>query len=173
MIQQIAFYTPDIDESVEDLMQAGYGRWVRDRVEGVAWMDSGSVGVPYIARLAFNYDIMDGIEFEFIQPLTTPNYIAARGISPGQVAHVGWHLEGLAAAIDLNETWGLWELPDMEVYTTHHAGAVPSDRAYHYRIFESERFPSLVKIIRRITREESLEAIEERMPGWLAEQESQ
>lgn len=148
LIQQLAVVSEDIDRDVARLTLAGYDEWVRDEVTAQALVVG--TGCIFRARLAFNYQMMDGVEFELIQPLTKPSYVSERGVQPGSIAHVGRHVDDedeMAAAIN---SFRLDDMLQVCTTTDHTNPKVPPTRRYMYSIYESNLMPWPVKLIQRL-----------------------
>ena len=161
MFDQIAVYTTDIEGQVIKAAHAGLGDWTRDVVTAdarvAATLDGHSEGPPmepvqFQAKLAFNYEMNVGLEFEYIQPITPVNYIKRLGIVPGQIAHMGIHVEEGQDPFQIKMDLGLEHLIQ-DCWTQRHENRdVPADRTYHYTIWTSRLFPWPVKLIERHTK---------------------
>jgi len=166
---QIAVYTDDLPIDVAKVRSGGHPEWTFDKVVATAVMgeeSEGEVGkFEFTADLAFNYSIINGMEFEFIEP-GTYSYIKDQGIQPGQIAHMGVHLLGGPDSVHddgaavpsvkeqikyLKEKMGL-AYPIQRCITTAHANPnVPHHRRYSYIIWKSVLYPWPVKTIERIS----------------------
>jgi hypothetical protein len=94
---QVAQRTPDIDAQVELFSSFGLKQWVRDTVDAVhiylhpefQTTVPSTVG-QFKAHLAFNYELMQGIEFELIELVDGYSF---QTMEPGRMSHFGYHLK--------------------------------------------------------------------------------
>lgn len=96
---QVAQRTADINAQVELFSTFGLPQWVRDTVDAVhIYLDKDLVqqmdGVPvpssFQAHLAFNYELIPGVEFELLELVQGYSYQVAE---PGRMSHYGYHLK--------------------------------------------------------------------------------
>lgn len=151
MFEQVAFFTKDLRDSVERFTEAGFGTWTHDIAAGRSSLEDVDGDVPFRAKLAFNYDVIPGVEFELIEPLTVPNYIEVLEIGHGCLAHVGVHVEGEGMRVAWKGRLGLYG-PVQRTLTTHHMNPNVGDRRYSYEIWLSRFLPFPVKLIERLER---------------------
>lgn len=171
----MAIFTDTFEESIARMRAAGYDDWTFDEVTADArfhskfdYNDSYNDD-EFRAKLAFNYDIIPGMEFELIQPLSTNSYTEMLMTADGGIAHMGVHLHGgpgvpiLEGIPDSEQPappkeqikyikgqFGL-SRPIQQCVTFHHASTkVPDHRRYRYIIWESVLFPWPIKTIERI-----------------------
>lgn len=92
VIEQMAMRTPDMSGQLEQMRQLGQLSWVRDTVEAAHLYVHpdyvGRLGLTFTVELAFNYDLMPGIEFELIQLLNGNTY---QLLCEGRYSHMGYH----------------------------------------------------------------------------------
>lgn len=150
MFDQIAVVCRDIEASISSAKAAGLKEWTRDQVTAQATIIDRDGPVTFRAKLGFNYDIMEGVEFEFIQPLMEGSYIDVAGKKSGDIAHAGIHVADEAEA----ERWKtdlMLAQCLQDCVTQHHSNpAVPDNRRYHYSIWWTSLFPFPVKLIERL-----------------------
>jgi hypothetical protein len=165
---QIAIYTPDLMKQVNTYSNAGFSEWTFDVVTAVARVmryatpHSSWDTVEFRAKLAFNYQLMDGVEYELIAPFTSPNYIERMDTYPNHIAHLGVHVEDQEEWDLVKQQLKVGDRILQECWTLDHENeAVPDDRSYRYAIFRSEVVPQPVKLIMRVPREDAIDAARE------------
>ncbi len=98
---QIAYYVPSFDSS--RFAEAPAISWIWSRRTEMIRVYPGreplQQAVFYVAN---SRAMIAGMEVELIQPLTTPNYIAALRLEPGQVAHLGVKSERFGGDEDIS-----------------------------------------------------------------------
>ena len=163
MIQSIAFATNDIDKQVELLMEAGYSRWVRDRIETAVYPKPDDVrsnpAEISTVRIACNYDILDGVEYEIVQHVSGFNFLKAYYREEGDIAYVSHQVDSHSEGADLLGKFGAAELIQ-ESWTLDHANEkIPDNCSYLHRYYVCERFPQVLKLYMRVERDEALEHV--------------
>jgi hypothetical protein len=95
MIEQVAVRTADMNRSLVEMTAMGYNAWVEDVVRAehlyVHPMHRRQLGDDFTVRLAFNYRIVKGQEFELIQLLNGSTYQLT--VCPALLSHFGYHVE--------------------------------------------------------------------------------
>lgn len=148
-IEQVAIVVPDIDVAV-GLYDRLFGttKWVRDDVEA-ANVGGSLGGSKFSARLAFNYELVPGKEFELIQ------IVSGRSIqqnlrpayAPG-LSHLGLHVEDIDAWLAERPEFASVGMHQM-VMTRNHSG---TSRRYRYALLKTERTHGFVlKLIQRVS----------------------
>jgi len=169
-IEQVAIYTPNIDQTIEEYRRRlGLKDWKLDMVmaEGRVLNPSEAITAPdeqqytkgvNVAKLAFNYE--QGFEFELIQYVAGPNWHEAAGrIGNGWcrepfASHMSYHIEDMAGEMTRYINAGFRVAQEVRTvsHTSEHLLSI--GRKYHYVIFDSRRVLGYdIKLIKRIERE--------------------
>lgn len=90
---QVAQRTSDISAQIELFKSFGLQQWVRDTVDATHIYLSSEVDLvepSFQAHLAFNYELIPGVEFELLELVKGYSYQVAE---PGRMSHFGYHLK--------------------------------------------------------------------------------
>lgn len=138
IIEQVAIYPHNADEAMKLLVDMGATSWTTDMVtaSGDVFDEPGT----NVARLQFNYDLIQGNEFEVLEYLSGDNWVE-RGPTDriGTVCHFGMH----CSEAQLKEWRAFFAERDIgvaqEVRTSSHTNvAIKDSRRYHYVIFDTK-----------------------------------
>jgi hypothetical protein len=92
---QVAQRTRDINAQVEIFTMLGLSQWVIDTVDAVHIYKHAAVynelGESFRAHLAFNYEILPGIEFELLELVQGKSWQVMD--DGGRMSHYGYHLK--------------------------------------------------------------------------------
>ena len=102
-IEQVALRSSDIDRDIDRYIQLRHNEWVQDCVHAAhLYVDptcglSALLGDDFEVRLAFNYTVIQGQEFELIQPINGRT-VQLMDWTPGmptqfRLSHLGYHVE--------------------------------------------------------------------------------
>lgn len=113
-IEQVALRSSDIDRDIDRYIQLRHNEWVQDRVHAThLYVDpngglSSLLGKDFEVRLAFNYTLIQGQEFELIQPIegcTVQLMDWIPGMSTQhRLSHLGYHVEDQQMDPDMEDT---------------------------------------------------------------------
>lgn len=158
MIHQIGIVTKEIDTEVELTMEAGFTDWIRDTATVQITnpgKELGPVDVTEVeVRMAFNNNLMDGVEWEFVQCKADEHYINLLNLKPGDIAHLGIHVDDEEDIANIAEQYELDELVVTGI-TMEHSRESNGSR-WQWSVWAPSRLPHPVKLIRRIDKEEAL-----------------
>ena len=147
LIEQIAVVA-DPDFIIQDLF-ATDSVWTRDLVtaKGIlhAPLSNNYIPIENKAELRFNYNVIPGKEFELLHYYDGPNFHGHR-IS-GTISHFGLHVDKIDDHFDDFASKGFTII--QEVVTVRHTN-VPSNRRYHYAIFQHPKLHLFIKLIERL-----------------------
>lgn len=155
-LEQIAICPRDPSEAKKLLKEMGVSDWAEDHV-----VAKGSVfGTPSLneANLSFNYDLIDGNEFEILEYTKGANWVDARGWgrnnnpSANSVSHLGMHCTA-EELVDWREFFKERSIGvAQEVVTESHTNPViAGKRTYNYVIFDTREILGVdLKFIVRI-----------------------
>lgn len=159
-VEQIAFSSSDIDESINKYRIVGHDAWVRDTVTAVHLFGDPNyqirAGESFKVHLAFNYELIEGIETELITLVegTTVQLLPRPDMQPGALSHLGYHVPDN----DPNDAlqFALWQwrhergCPVVQVsQTIAHTG---TPRRYRYAFVDARPlFGGYLKLIQRMT----------------------
>ena len=149
---QVAMYCGSIggiEHSVKEFKQMGFTNWTFD----VAELDGVIGGVPALAigYMAFNYDILPGIEYELLAYDGKTRW-DGEPIFHGErfISHISYHVENLEAEMaDLLTLYG----PPVQVFETHnHTNEhIKGKKRFKEAIFNTRKqFGHDIKLIERI-----------------------
>jgi hypothetical protein len=163
MIDQIAFKVLSIDASIlNDYQRMGIETpWVRDQVFAVNlyrnWSEGSAISA-FEVKLAFNYSVIEGVEYELIELVrgrTCQFDSKAKSASPqGTLSHLGYHVadyaDNPASLMNALEFWKRKHFKILQVaQTVSHSG---TDKRYRYAFVDTTwLFGAPVKIIQRYT----------------------
>jgi len=148
-VDQVAIYSPNPEKLLNLLRDLGCDEWFHDRVHAhgeVFESESGNV-----ADLAFNYQLIPGVEFEVLHYREGDNWIEANGVDHiNGLSHLGVHVEDLDGAVRFMEARGFKIA--QEVKTESHTNPhIANSRRYEYVIFDSrEHLGFDLKLIKRL-----------------------
>lgn len=148
-IEQIAMVVPDVDQIIKQY-DAAYGttKWVIDEVDAVN-IDGDLEGTKFSVKLAFNYELFPGKEFELLQVLSgdtvqktlRPPYASA-------LSHFGLHVADIDEWLDAHpdlKALGMYQL----VLTRRHSG---TERRYRYALLKTKGdYGFILKLIQRVS----------------------
>lgn len=156
---QIAARTTNIDKAVDDLKRLGHQPWVRDTVEAVHLFGHPAfvLGDAFKVRLAFNYELFPGLEYELIQIISGRTCQLTEAVhETTSMSHFGYHVPD--PAMDVNGRDHLVdELKRLEALgmvvaqvsqTVDHEG---TSKRYRYAFVFFPTIGAPIKIIQRIT----------------------
>lgn len=102
-IEQVALRSSDIDRDIDRYIKLRHREWVQDRVHATHLYVDPSGGLPNLlgsefeVRLAFNYTIISGQEFELIQPIDGRTVQLLDWVTSNttrhRLSHLGYHVE--------------------------------------------------------------------------------
>lgn len=160
-IEQIAFYTNDIDNAKLMYGQMyGVKDWKEDIVtaRGRVWCPTGGefgnggyeLGVVNVAHLCFNYDL--GFELELIKYESGMNWHAnGRRIGDIFPSHMAYHVEDMQKEVKRYEGAGLRVAQEVKTLSHTNEYLLTTGRKYHYVIFDSRNVLGFdLKLIKRI-----------------------
>ncbi len=175
--EQVAFVTKDMARTIEQLGASGSALdWVRDRVDAIHLYLMEPSTLSFQVKLAFNYQLIDGIEVELIE------LVQGKSIQiwdePQSLSHLGYHVpdaESGPAEEPMQEElkkWIAFGCPIRQLsQTVLHTGTT---RRYRYAFADTRHlFGTYVKIIQRIAKSDDVEiSIKEAKQAydWLKEQ---
>jgi hypothetical protein len=142
-IDQIAFHVDDIDASIKLLSDIfGLKDWVFDEVKSIGMVQKAAgATIHQTAQLAFNYELIPGIEFELIHYVQGANFLEDRkGMS---LSHLGTHEK-----ITTLDNYPLVQVVKTIKHTNLYLNKI--GRKYKYRIFDT--YDDLGFYIKEITR---------------------
>jgi hypothetical protein len=146
-IEQVAICPNNAARAMQLLQEMGANDWANDIVvaSGKVWSQPGE----NTAALAFNYQLIDGKEFEVLDYQSGPNWMNDHSPS---VSHFGMHVE----AEEL-EQWRAFfaerniEVAQEVVTTSHTNPVIAGKRNYNYVIFATRHILGVdIKFIVRI-----------------------
>lgn len=156
--EQVAFYTPDIEETKRLYRALGCKDWADDTVTA-----SGKVGDQRkaeasvcVAQLAFNYDL--GIELELIKYVAGNNWhrLGGRVDDEGHCSfpfqsHMSYHVDNLIAEENKFERAGFKIVQRVRTLSHTNPFVIEHKRKYEYVIFDTRRALGFdLKLIKRI-----------------------
>lgn len=152
---QVAVQTVDVSRDIERLGALGHTQWVRDVVHAVHIHADPrfELGDEFKVQLAFNYELLPGIEFEFIRSL----FGRTCQLRLGQpLSHWGYHVKDQSSDLPGDSDPLVAELrrlaksglviPQVSE-TVDHAG---TSKRYRYAFAYVEALGAPVKIIQRL-----------------------
>jgi len=141
-VDQVAFFTDNIEHSVGEYRKSGHDSWVVDTVIALSLMTKKKFAV----ELAFNYTFLP-CEFELISILRgkTVQIPSDTGVKHG-LSHVGFHVDDIHEAKSKFLGQGYHLLDD--IATLSHSG---TSNRYRYSFFDTRKdFGFVSKLIRRV-----------------------
>lgn len=148
-IEQVAICPRDPEAAIELLTAIGAAEWARDHVVAGGKVH-GTAGTNE-ADLAFNYDLIDGKEFEVLHYTSGPNWMTDL-FRHNSVSHLGMHCTA-EELIEWRAFFAGREIPvAQEVITESHTNPViAGKRNYNYVIFDTKEILGVdLKFIVRI-----------------------
>lgn len=153
---QIATRTNDIDQSINALGNLGHTNWVRDEVEAfhIYAHPAFDLGEVFKVRLAFNYEVFEGKEFELIQPVHGKTVqLGAPMKDMTSISHFGYHVQDPVVggpdtlAAEINRLCGMGIEIVQVSQTVNHSG---TKKRYRYAFGFMPAVGAPVKIIQRL-----------------------
>ena len=132
VIEQIAIKVENPLSVIAMFKELGYDEWTEDEVTA----EGNVLGVPNctnVARLYFNYQIFDGVEFELIRYHTGPNWLDQCGYG---LSHLGVHVDDIQPAVNAMIALGYRVAQDVRTIK-HTNAAIKDTRRYRYVIFDT------------------------------------
>lgn len=155
-IDQIAIAVPNLEYVLSQLKEIGLGDWKEDQVvtDGQVY---DSLAENTEASLRFNYDLIDGKEFEMLRYEKGRNWHKSRvdndNCTPF-LSHLGMHVKDRAefdAVITKMLSMG-YKIAQEVITKSHTNEAIKDNRRYRYAIFNSHRRLGFdLKIILRLS----------------------
>lgn len=135
-IEQIAIYPADADAALQLLNDLGAGEWANDHVVALGQV-YGRKRVNE-ADLAFNYDLVEGKEFEILHYSNGDHWMASNGRGPS-VSHLGMHCTA-DELVKWREFFAERNIGvAQEVMTQSHTNPfIAGKRTYNYVIFDTK-----------------------------------
>jgi len=148
-VDQVAIYAPHPEKLISLLRDLGCDEWFHDRVSAhgeVFERKSGNV-----ADLAFNYQLIPGVEFEVLSYREGGNWIEAIGAErTNGLSHLGVHVEDLDGAVRFMEAQG-YKIAQQVTTQSHTNPHIANSRRYEYVIFDSrDQIGFDLKLIKRL-----------------------
>ena len=151
-IEQVAIVAANIEEKIRKFKSIGYKDWVFDTVtfDGTTYEKDGTANKVEngIAKLAFNYEILPGKEFEILEYKKGRSWHDVYGLADGSLSHMAFHTKNLEKSVQEQVSAG-WEIVQ-KIETKKHENENISDRKYKYVIMKKEGIPFFLKIIFRV-----------------------
>lgn len=144
-IEQLAVEVPDAHRSAFALKTFDFGKWVHDTVEAIHIFPRAIAGKTFKVKLAFNYKLVPGVEFEFISLEQGSSVQLVGRMGHHGPCHWGYHTDSL------KEELRKWASNGYEVVqisqTVDHTG---TDRRYRYAFVDMRNtFGTYIKLIER------------------------
>lgn len=166
LIQQVAFYVPDMDRAKQAYRALGCKTWTDDivtaqgKVHDGTFDDNGQIKWPKtiinVAHLAFNYEL--GTEIELIHYSAGANWHFAKGRidADGQcsvpfASHMSYHVDDMPGEVLKFTRAGLRVIQDVRTVSHTNPYLVKNGRRYNYVVFDSRGILGFdVKLIKRL-----------------------
>lgn len=154
-IDQVAIAVPDVSSAIRQISHLfGESEWHRDVVVTTGTVD-GQEAKETVAELAFNYDLIPGVEVELIHYLSGKNwhdYRFQRVSEQPFLSHLGMHIDDQHEFNNVRAVALALGFPEIQHVNTlsHTNPAIKDSRRYEYVIFDTHRLLGFdFKIIRR------------------------